>query len=149
MGGSEYGARKRRKTLRGALRRGISVLGSLGLMLTASAVLGLAIAAIVLPLGSAGLGLGAGGMMEGRSASVSSRGWIELDDRVASGAGESIAEKGLRSREGQEQWEPRGWARICRTWCVVGGDVCLDACEVIRGPQTPEREATLGGVYHP
>ncbi|WOJ91739.1 hypothetical protein RZS28_18600 (plasmid) [Methylocapsa polymorpha] len=134
--------------LRGGLRRGISVLWSLGLMLTGSAVLGLAIAGIMAPLESAGLGLGAGGMMEGRSASISSRGWIQLDDRAASGGEESIAEKSLRSGEGQEQWEPRGWARICRTWCVVGGDVCLDACEVIRGPETPEREAALRDAHH-
>ena len=88
MGGREFGPRKRRKMLRGGLRRAISVLWSLGLMLTGSAVLGLAIAGIMTPLESASLGLGAGGMMEGRSASISSRGWTKLDDWVASGGGE-------------------------------------------------------------
>jgi len=148
MGERECGTRKKRKRLRGALGRGMSILGSCGLMLTASCVLGLGIAAIVMPLGGDGPGLGAGAMMEGRSSSVSSRGWIELDDRVAGGGGELIDGSAKRSRGSREEWEPRGWARICRTWCVVGGDVCLDACEVIRGPETPEREATLRGAYH-
>jgi hypothetical protein len=132
-------SKRRTGTLRKQLRRIMSVAGSLGSMLVGSAIVGFAIAAIALPIAS----LDTGGVVEGRSGAAGSQGWVDLDERGERGGREFVGQNDPLWRGDPERWAPRGEARICRTWCVVGGDACLDVCDVARGREFPAGAAAL------
>ena len=117
--------------VRKQLRPTMSVVGSLLSMSIGSALVGLGVAGIATFAIELGSPVSAG-ITEGRS--VAGAG-----GRAQSGANTElhvplyVPQDGGEAGERGEQWEPRGDARICRTWCMVGAAACLDVCGVARG----------------
>jgi hypothetical protein len=132
VGTIKFRSKKWMRRFRIGLRPVMSVGASILTMATGSVIVGLAVAGIATASIVVG-GSVAGKMTEGRSVAGAGGGWGQAGASRELHGPNYVQQNSGESGAAGERWERRGEARICRSWCVVGGSECFDVCGAAPG----------------